>query len=116
MTEPIKVYELAKELGIAPLELVDRLKGMNIQVKNHMSDLATSEVELARTSLKKAAEPEKPAKGAVKRTATTRSAASKTTAAKPAAGATAAAAATPARTRKKATDTAAAPAAAPEAQ
>ena len=37
--ETVKVYELAKELGIAPLELVDKLKGLNIQVKNHMSDL-----------------------------------------------------------------------------
>ena len=100
--ENVKVYELAKELGIAPLELVDKLKGLNIQVKNHMSDLQTSEVELARTSLRKSAEPEKTAKGAKK--TTTRSTATKSATAK-AAGATSAGAATStaARARKKAT-------------
>ena len=47
MTEQqtVKVYELAKELGIAPLELVDKLKGLNIQVKNHMSDLGTAKLK-----------------------------------------------------------------------
>ncbi|MDR3608430.1 MAG: translation initiation factor IF-2 [Oligoflexia bacterium] len=47
----VKVYELAKELGMPPLSLLDKLKGLNINVKNHMSDLSVADVTLARTSL-----------------------------------------------------------------
>src|SRR3954465_10077887 len=58
MTEQgtLKVFELAKELGIGSFELVDKLKSLNIQVKNHMSDLRTEEIVQARTALKKPAE------------------------------------------------------------
>lgn len=51
--EPIKVYELAKELGLDSLTLVDRLGSLNIKVKNHMSELSTQDVEAARTALTK---------------------------------------------------------------
>lgn len=50
--EPIKVYELAKELGIDSISLVDKLKTLEINVKNHMSELTDSDVERARTVLK----------------------------------------------------------------
>jgi translation initiation factor IF-2 len=50
--EPIKVYELAKELGIDSISLVDKLKTLEINVKNHMSELADSDVERARSVLK----------------------------------------------------------------
>ena len=50
--EPIKVYELAKELGIDSLSLVDTLKNLEINVKNHMSELTDNDVERARTVLK----------------------------------------------------------------
>ena len=51
--EMVKVYELAKELGMDSFSLLDKLKTLNIQVKNHMSDLKSTEVETVRTSLKK---------------------------------------------------------------
>ncbi len=50
--EPLKVYELAKEFGIAPLDLVEKLKTIEINVKNHMSELTDNDVEKARTVLK----------------------------------------------------------------
>lgn len=49
----IKVYELAKEIGIDSISLLDKLKGLNINVKNHMSELRTEEAQLARNSLRK---------------------------------------------------------------
>jgi translation initiation factor IF-2 len=50
--EPLKVYELAKEFGIAPLDLVEKLKTLEINVKNHMSELTDSDAEKARSVLK----------------------------------------------------------------
>jgi translation initiation factor IF-2 len=50
--EPLKVYELAKELGIDSISLVDKLKGLDINVKNHMSELTDGDVEKARNVLK----------------------------------------------------------------
>jgi translation initiation factor IF-2 len=50
--EPLKVYELAKELGIDSISLVDKLKTLEINVKNHMSELTDSDAERARAVLK----------------------------------------------------------------
>jgi translation initiation factor IF-2 len=50
--EPLKVYELAKELGIDSISLVDKLKGLDINVKNHMSELTDGDAEKARNVLK----------------------------------------------------------------
>ncbi len=50
--EPLKVYELAKELGIDSISLVDKLKSIDINVKNHMSELADNDAEKARNLLK----------------------------------------------------------------
>jgi translation initiation factor IF-2 len=66
--ETVKVYELAKELGIDSISLLDKLKGLNIQVKNHMSDLRNEEVELARTSLRKPDDSKTAKKAAAPRT------------------------------------------------
>src|SRR5207248_2392041 len=91
----IKVYELAKELGTDSISLLDKLKSLNINVKNHMSELRPEEAEMARSSLT-----HKGATAGKKATAPKKTAAAKTaTAAK----------ATTARTRK-----AGAPAPAPE--
>ena len=35
----IRVYELAKKLGVSSKELVTKLKGLNVKVKGHMSVL-----------------------------------------------------------------------------
>jgi translation initiation factor IF-2 len=50
--EPLKVYELSKELGIDSITLVDKLNGLSIAVKNHMSELSDADVEKARAALK----------------------------------------------------------------
>ena len=36
---PKKVFELAKELNLKPLELVEKLREHGIVVRSHMSDL-----------------------------------------------------------------------------
>jgi len=54
--EMVKVYELAKELGIDSISLLDKLKSLNINVKNHMSELRDEEVHMARSSLRKGAD------------------------------------------------------------
>jgi translation initiation factor IF-2 len=88
----VKVYELAKELGIPPLSLVERLKDLRIQVKNHMSDLSPQDVSAARSALgKRDAKPASTGSSAPKKTVTrTRK---KTDEAAPAAASTAPAAA-----------------------
>src|SRR6476620_9758908 len=66
--EMVKVYELAKELGIDSISLLDKLKSLNIKVKNHMSELRNDEVQIARTSLRKGIEPDKTLKKGPTRT------------------------------------------------
>ena len=51
MAEPVKVYELAKELGTDSISLLDKLKGIGIAVKSHMSSLTPEQADNARTSL-----------------------------------------------------------------
>ncbi len=55
--ESIKVYELAKELGLDSISLLEKLKGLNIKVKSHMSDLTQNQVQAARHSLGKKSSP-----------------------------------------------------------
>ena len=45
----MKVYELAKELDIGAVDLVDKLKEMGLDVKNHMVSLSTEEVAKAKS-------------------------------------------------------------------
>jgi len=61
-TNSIKVYELAKELEIDSISLIDKLKNIDIKVKSHMSSLSVEEIEKARSALT--------AKTAKKRTST----------------------------------------------
>ncbi len=65
----MKVYELAKELGISSKELVEFLKGKNIEVKSHMSALEDDAVSLVKSTFGKkagdAAKDEVQAKGSV---------------------------------------------------
>jgi translation initiation factor IF-2 len=41
---PIKIFELAKEIGKGPLDLVEELKSHGFAVRNHMSELSDDEV------------------------------------------------------------------------
>lgn len=47
----IKVYELAKQLGMDSLSLVDKLKSLNIHVKNHMSELDSGAIQVAKEAI-----------------------------------------------------------------
>lgn len=93
--ESMKVYELAKELGLDSIALLDKLNGLNIKVKNHMSELNPSDVNLARSSLitkaKAAAEKKSSAAPRVRKKTTTSAAAETKEAAAPAEKKTAAA-------------------------
>jgi translation initiation factor IF-2 len=108
----MKVYELAKELGVDSISLVDKLAGMNIKVKNHMSDLGEADIAVVRESFAPK-KPEPAKKKTAAKTVTRKKAASADDAA---AGATATdtAAKAPAKAapKKKAAPKAAAPAAA----
>ena len=51
----IRVYELAKKLGISSKELVVRLKGLKVEVKGHMSAIDAETAEIIEAELKGAA-------------------------------------------------------------
>jgi translation initiation factor IF-2 len=51
-TQELKVYELAKELGLDSFALLDKLKQIDIEVKSHMSSLAAEQAEKVRQLLK----------------------------------------------------------------
>jgi translation initiation factor IF-2 len=46
--EKMKVYELAKELGLESIALLERLKELDIDVKSHMSSLGSEEIKQVR--------------------------------------------------------------------
>jgi len=72
MAEKIMVLELAKELGLPPLDLVGKIKALEIDVKSHMSLLSLDQVDKIREALmntKGAAEVTD--KGAAKKSKTT---------------------------------------------
>ena len=50
---PKKVFELAKELEIGPLDLVESLKAKGFSVRNHMAELSDEDVEKFLNTLKK---------------------------------------------------------------
>lgn len=56
-----KVFELAKELDMGPLDLVELLKTKGFAVRNHMAELSTEDVEKFLQAMKKEKEDEKPA-------------------------------------------------------
>jgi len=44
---PKKVFELAKEIGVGAIDLVEQLKGLGLNVRNHMVSLSDEEIEKA---------------------------------------------------------------------
>lgn len=52
----IRVYQLAKELSVENAELIDKLKSLGFEVKNHMSTLSEGEVDLVRSDYTKTEE------------------------------------------------------------
>ena len=50
---PKKVFELAKELDIGPLDLVESLKAKGFAVRNHMAELSDADVETYLAAIKK---------------------------------------------------------------
>lgn len=58
---PKKIFELAKELDMKPLDMVDKLKAEGFNVRNHMSSLEDSEIDKA-MALFQPAESEEPKK------------------------------------------------------
>ena len=55
----MKVYELAKELGMPSKELVEKLIDLKYDVKNHMSILEEADIDKIRKQLKVGKEPKK---------------------------------------------------------
>ena len=51
--EKVKVYELAKDLGMDSITLIDKLKRLDIDVKSHMSSLEHDAVKLIRDQVAK---------------------------------------------------------------
>jgi len=47
----MRVYELAKEMGVPNKDLLDRIRGLGLEVANHMSHLDPAEVDRIRRSL-----------------------------------------------------------------
>src|SRR3954463_11734705 len=47
----VRVYELAKELGVANRDLLERIRAMGLEVANHMSHLESADVDRVRRSL-----------------------------------------------------------------
>lgn len=54
-----KVFELARELEIGPLDLVEQLKAKGFSVRNHMAELSDDEITKFLDSIKKEKEEEK---------------------------------------------------------
>lgn len=67
--ESLKVYELAKELGLDSFALLDKLKQINIEVKSHMSSLAAEQAEAIRQAIKNEKRGAGASSGAVKKRA-----------------------------------------------
>ncbi|MGZ3710141.1 MAG: translation initiation factor IF-2 [Bdellovibrionota bacterium] len=82
--ESLKVFELAKELGLDSFTLLDKLKQINIEVKSHMSSLAADQAQAIRDALNKSNKPAAKA-GAVKKRSSAAAPAGAVAAKKPAA-------------------------------
>jgi translation initiation factor IF-2 len=62
-----KVYELANEIGVGALDLVEKLKTMGFNVRNHMASLSDDEVTKAKAAYETPAKNSSPVKKAVVR-------------------------------------------------
>ncbi|HEY5282408.1 MAG TPA: translation initiation factor IF-2 [Polyangia bacterium] len=49
----VRVYELAKEFGLAPKDLVTKIRAMGLDVANHMSNLDTAEADRIRRTIER---------------------------------------------------------------
>ncbi|MBK8480303.1 MAG: translation initiation factor IF-2 [Proteobacteria bacterium] len=49
----VRIYEIAKEIGLANKELVDKVRGLGIDVRNHMSMIDVEEVQRIKRALEK---------------------------------------------------------------
>lgn len=81
MSNP-KVFEFAKEIGMTPLALMDKIKEWHLPVKNHMAELDPTVLETIKTKLAesdKETSEEKPKKPAARKSASAKTSAGKTT-------------------------------------
>jgi translation initiation factor IF-2 len=62
-----KVYELANEIGVGALDLVEKLKSMGFNIRNHMASLSDEEVTKAKSAYGPTQKASAPAKKAVVR-------------------------------------------------
>lgn len=72
MSNP-KVFEFAKEIGMTPLALMDKIKEWHIPVKNHMAELEPEVLQLLKTKLSggdKSDADDKPKKAGLRKPAT----------------------------------------------
>ena len=83
--ESLKVYELAKELGLDSFALLDKLKQINIEVKSHMSSLATEQANAVREAIKNEKKSSGSSGSTVKKRSASSAASAATSAAAPAA-------------------------------
>lgn len=60
MSNP-KVFEFAKEIGMSPLVLMDKIREWQLPIKSHMAELDPGTLEIIRVKLKGPSEPEKAA-------------------------------------------------------
>lgn len=101
MSNP-KVFEFAKEIGMTPLALMDKIREWNLPVKSHMAELEPTVLEQIKVKLSGGEKPSEEAKP--KKTAARKAAPKKAAAAAPEAEASAAAAKAPVIRRKKEED------------
>ena len=87
----MKVYDLAKKLGLTSADLMIKIKKLKLPVKSHMVDISSDIVEQIETALSQKTEPQKKPtkkttakKTATKKPATKKTATQKTTTKKPA--------------------------------
>src|ERR1043165_5358340 len=62
-----KVYELANEIGVGAIDLVEKLKTMGFNVRNHMASLTDDEVAKAKAAYDAPSKSAAPVKKAVVR-------------------------------------------------
>ncbi len=90
MSNP-KVFEFAKEIGMTPLALMDKIKEWQIPVKNHMAELEPEVLDMLKTKLSgpaKSGSDDKPKKTATRKAAPKKDSSEAAPAKKPAAKST----------------------------
>ena len=80
MSQP-KVFEFAKEVGLSPLALMDKLREWKLPVKSHMAELEPEMLEKIRTKLAGGGDTEAEAPAASKKKAPAKKPAAKAVAA-----------------------------------